>query len=363
MRSRKLHARRSLLIGLGVSLVLQAAVGLYVLYGPPWLWSPNYGHRLTALRARMETPSGRATTVVMFGSSLTVNGLRPTLLDEPLSDAAGQPVHVYNFGFWKAGPFRHLLHLRRLLEDGVRPDHVLVEFMPVLLNGDVPVADLDEKITPLESLRWQELSLARHAAAGQRPVRRTDWGLEWAHPVYTYRLSLLTRFAPSLLRWEHRQNDFKVDDPGGWIPMAPRLFMAKGRGAAREKLHQELCGPMQTMHPGGRPVQCLEEFLELCRREKIPVTVVRMPESPLLQTWWAPEVKCRLDELANALQSRHEVRFIDARNWLKSEDVFIDGFHLDEEGATQFTRRLGEDFLLPTFRKQQTARGPSEKLP
>ena len=362
MRSRKLHARRRLLIGLGVFLVLQAALGLWVIHGPPWLHSPNYGYRLSALRARMNTPQGPAKTVVMFGSSLTVNGFRPTLLDEPLSQAAGEPVRVYNFGFWAAGPFRHLLHLRRLIADGARPDLVLIEFMPVLMNARAPVSDLTEAQLPIESLRREELDFVQQHAGEQREIDSREWWLGWTCPGYTHRLALVSEFAPSLLAPEQKQNGFKTVDPGGWIPLSAEQMTPANRKRALDLQYRDNFEALHRMPVGGRAAEFLDELLTLCDREKIPVILIRMPEGPTFRSWCSPEVDHRLDELTGTLQRRHGLTFVNARRWIDHEERFLDSLHLDPEGAALFTRRLGEEVLVPMVRAARSGRADPSLL-
>ena len=104
MRSHKRSARHALLSGLVVYLAMQAGLVLLLTVGMTWLRSPNYGHKLHGLRARIKPAPRQPFTVVMLGSSRTAKGVRGDLVEEPLTRALGRPVVVYNFGIAAAGP-------------------------------------------------------------------------------------------------------------------------------------------------------------------------------------------------------------------------------------------------------------------
>ncbi len=343
MRSRKRKARGSLLVGLAVYFVLQA--GLSILLAGKWAWlrSPNYGYRELALRAREKTPSGRAKTVLMFGSSRVVNGFQASMLDESLSQAAGRPVRAYNFGFWGAGPFTDLLSVRRLLADGHRPDFVLIEVLPIQMEVDASILDSREIFLPRQRLRHGELALLRRYVGDKREVSSRDWWLSWVHPVFSHRFALVSSVAPWLLRNGCRTVDFRIKDEGGWIPVDTRFSNSERRRAALEHVRQGYAGLLQTMEVSGKYVRLLDEILALCAREKIPATLVRMPEGPVFRGWYSPAVSGRVRGLLDDLHRRHGVRVIDAQRWVDDEECFLDSHHLLPEGAAIFTRRLGEE--------------------
>src|SRR3954470_1530959 len=127
MRSRR-GARTALLTALVGFFAIQA--GLDVLLGG--LWQAYYSHKLRALRRALHS-ADHPQLVVMLGSSRTDHALNGSAVEPLLARELGRPVVVYNFGVPTAGPVTHLLHLRRLLADGVRPDLLLVEVMPSFL--------------------------------------------------------------------------------------------------------------------------------------------------------------------------------------------------------------------------------------
>src|SRR5262245_34929081 len=133
MRKRR-HARNALLYGLGGFILIQLGFVVLLAWVMPWLRDPMHGLKENGLQQRLAEASPDATRVVMLGSSRTAFGLDAERVSETLSSKQGRPVVVYNFGLFGAGPCASLLSLHRLLEDGIRPDLLLVEVLPFRLG-------------------------------------------------------------------------------------------------------------------------------------------------------------------------------------------------------------------------------------
>ncbi len=99
----------------------------------PSLADGEYGHKLSDLRAQLAAKPKDQPCVVMFGSSMTGWALDPAAMTNLKPGSPGGPV-VFNFGVNGCGPIVHLLCLRRLLADGVRPDLVLLETEPRFMS-------------------------------------------------------------------------------------------------------------------------------------------------------------------------------------------------------------------------------------
>src|SRR5437868_4991315 len=126
---------RSVVLG-GTAFILAALAGMAVAVEtavPQWR-DPEYGHRLRQVRHWRQTRPDRP-LVVAIGTSRSQMGLSPA--DMGFADAPGSPV-VYSFGQAGAGPLQLLLTFRRLLDDGVRPDFLLIELFPASLAADGP---------------------------------------------------------------------------------------------------------------------------------------------------------------------------------------------------------------------------------
>jgi hypothetical protein len=351
MRPRKRTARHALLIGLVVYVALQTGFALLLAFGPPYWRSPNYGYKLRALKTRLAASTRRPLTVVMFGTSRTLQGLRGDLAEGPLTSALGRPVIVHNFAFTGAGPFTTLLNLRRLLDDGIRPDLVLIELLPALLADRDYLRDNTETIHPVPSLRVGELDLVRRYAGSSRELHDHDWWLNWAYPAYAHRLTFVTHTTPILLSYAHRMDGYRDADPFGWIPPQAQFRTSEKRAAALAHARKEYFDELAHFELAPLPTRAVREALELCRQAGIAAAVVLMPEGPVFRSWYPPATRKQIDTFLADLKRRYDTPVIDASAWLDSEDYFLDSHHLLPEPAAVFSRRLGHEALPPLLRQ------------
>ena len=107
--------------------------------------------------------------------------------------------------------------------------------------------------------------------------------------------------------------------------------------------------------------RALRDLLALCRQENIPAVLYLMPEGRLFQSWYVPATRARIDSYLAQLSQECRVPIVDARNWI-GDDYFLDSHHLDRRGATQFTRRFGEE-VIPPLLQGRLDRLPSLLVP
>lgn len=327
MRSRRRMARSTCVW----SLIFFAAIqfGLAVAIDRYWhrVRDPEYGTKL-ALLSELLAERSASPTVVVLGSSRTLNGLRP----DPGTTA---PVRVFNFGLTGHGPVNQLFCLQRLLDDGMIPDALVVEVAPIFLaQSNVPLY--------LERQKWSDLmNLCRFQGEAFSLV--LNWLESRAVPCFTYRFAFLSRFRPNWLTWEERRDGFwQRTDPTGWYPhhsidgkQAEALELA--RTAFQPSLESFRVDPVQD--------RALRGTIELARQRNLPITLLLMPEGPTFQSWYSPASRHRIDEYLAALSRELAVRVIDTRDWVDSESAFADGHHLTPEGATVFSRRFAGEIL------------------
>ncbi len=118
--SRRRRAKRGVLVGLAATATAHLGLAVAVETNRPQWRDPDYGHRLSLVKA---ASPGRP-LIVALGSSRTQMGFRPGAMGLPNAT-------VINFGAAGAGPFHHRLALDRLEAEGVHPDYLLVEILPV----------------------------------------------------------------------------------------------------------------------------------------------------------------------------------------------------------------------------------------
>src|SRR5262249_42651451 len=101
----------------------------------------------------------------------------------------GRPWRAYNFGVPTAGPMHEWLYLREMLDAGIRPRLLLLEFLPPLLGQPRGSLTSEENWTHAEWLSLVQLRRLRpYFAAPQR--RAHDWLMGRLAPAYAFRCEL-----------------------------------------------------------------------------------------------------------------------------------------------------------------------------
>jgi hypothetical protein len=136
-------------------------------------------------------------------------------------------------------------------------------------------------------------------------------------------------------------------DPWGWVAVRAEASSPAGVQRTARDFQQTL----QYAAVAPRQAKALRHALSLCRREKLPVAILLMPEGPAFRSWYAPETKAHWDTFLHNLCREYGVQLIDAREWLPSEDSFVDSHHLVPEGARAFTRRLTREVIQELLRE------------
>jgi hypothetical protein len=315
----------------------------------PDLRDPEYAARLGKLRTRRaENPD--QPLVLMLGSSRVMNGFQPRALNE-LASSAGQPMVSFNFGLLCAGPLREHCCLEHLLADHIRPDLLVIEIMPPLFNEPGKSRFCDEN--------WLYIP----------PLALTDVVDLWpcfARPHRLYVPWTRSRLEP----WnEHRRRAIHQLLAGSWMPPPPSVRLEEEVDAwgwsspptatvtPEEQAHhieaarKQYGAAFQGFRVGEQPFRVVCDLLEQCRRQHIPVLLVRMPESTVFRGWYPPEMEAAVAQLGKSLSDRYGADFIDAQKWVPDAE-FWDGHHMLPSGAARFTDRMGREVILPRLAKR-----------
>ncbi|MFN4261421.1 MAG: DUF1574 family protein [Gemmataceae bacterium] len=334
-------ARGALLWGIGLFLASQLVFALLLEAGLTKLNDPEYEHRLALLRARLsEAPSQRPLMLVL-GSSRAAMGVCPDRLTPPHPDSSA-PL-IFNFSLLGSGPVMELMCLRRLLDDGIRPDAVLIECWPPFLNQEKHNAE--EQRFDKSRLRWGDVALLDRYWSGEGRIRR-EWAAARAVPAYSSRFVILNRYLPKWLPWYRRVHGTWTNlDPWGWQACAdPEANDAMYR--ARVEIARQFYEPvLQDFHISPIADQALRELLTLCRRERIGAALVILPEGSTFRSWYPASVRARTDVYFASLCQEFHVPLVDARDWI-ADGQFYDGFHLLPQGALAFSERLRQQWML-----------------
>jgi hypothetical protein len=279
-----------------------------------------------------ETP--KQPLVVMLGSSRSDAAFQASRLDGLLGPD-DQPLHAFNFGIAAAGPLHEQLYLRDMLEHGIRPRLLLIEFLPPLLSRPQRGLISEEKWTSAAWLSASQL-LRLSPYLGDPQGKVSDWIEARVAPWYVHRAALHEWAQVELLHQTPPTEFRRTSDRWGW---------GFGDGLTREDMERfravsRLYIPsLGGFRLGRGPTRAMRDLLACCRHEHIPVVLVVTPESTEFRTWYSAACQAQTDRLLAELCATYGAKAIDARRWLADED-FADGHHARKSGATLFTTRL-----------------------
>jgi hypothetical protein len=346
--TRRPQSRGVLGWGLLVFACLQVGLVAAMEHWRPEFRDPEYAVKLHCLRQRLAEQPGRP-LLLIIGSSRPAVGFRPSMLPPNVGAPEREPL-VFNFGLLSSGPILELLCLQRLLDDGIRPDFVLIECWPLIWDQHgkrVETAQLDAARLGLVDLP----RLWPYAASQERLLR--EWGLVHLVPWLANRFAILNRLAPTWAGANSLQHaPWEMIDGEGWFP-----WLCPDDPAVRRRLtdraREKFACSLQDFHHDPHADRALRELLDLCRRRHIPAALFFMPESREFQSWYAPAVREYVAAYLEQLSREYDVPLLDARDWVPDDD-FVDGSHLVPRGADLFTERFGREalpVLLPRLRR------------
>jgi hypothetical protein len=329
MPSKRRRAAR--MLATGVLCVVALNVGFAVLldHGPQRLRDPEYGKRLSRLQDRVVENPDRP-LVLVLGSSRTAMGLRPGVLE----DRSG-PM-LFNFSMAGSGPVMELMAFRRAIADGVKPAAVLIEYWPAFLREDSGYAE-DARIDPAR-LRPRDIPLVREffrdPDGTERVMRR-----QRLNPWYEHRRSLLNQVAPRWLPTTQRTEAIwdKIDD-WGWLPGHDVVSDTQRESAFKGTI--EYYGPLfQAYEVSPVADRALRQLIAEVRERGLPLALVYLPESTRFRTLMPPVAATLADTHLRGLCAELALPLIDMRTWAP-DDKLPDGFHLMQDGAAEFTKKL-----------------------
>jgi hypothetical protein len=320
----------------------------------PHLRDPEYDLRLTSLRARLANNKGRP-LVVMLGTSRVAMGLRPGLLAANHEPSAQAPL-VFNFGCCGATPVTELLCLRRLLESGIRPTHVVVEVWAQQLpySAREQVDGLD-----LQRVNHHDLRLLRRYA--EEPGRMCDrWYESQVLPCSGNRFALLSRLAPGWAGGDGSAGEtWRGLDGWGWLSLERHRAFDPGKfQRGLDVLRPTFARCCERLRVSPASEVALRQLLATCRRRQIAVTLILLPEPGAIRGWYTPAARDTLNAFLGRLCGEFGAPVVDAREWV-ADDGFAEGVHLTHAGAAAFTRRFEQEWLFRV--RKEDFNPPSDK--
>jgi hypothetical protein len=335
--------------GLVLFVLVQVGLRLWIDTRAGWLRDPEYAARLARLRSRAPRGAERPLLVVMFGSSRTQYGLNGLQLQADLSRELGRPVRVHNLGRSASGGVEALFNWRRLDRDGVRPELVLLEVPPLLLNANYPNHELSAVHHPTEELVWADLALVERYESWARYQVRDEWRMGQAVPVLGHRRCLLRLLAPWALDDSQRKDPARGMNAAGELPVHEPWRGVRQTPERLAQVRASHAPALKDFRLGGPSCDALREVLTECRARGLPTALVLMPEGPTYRSWFPESVYDETRAWMRLLRQEHGCALVDAREWI-GENGFIDSHHMKPEGGLAFTERLGREAVLPLMR-------------
>jgi len=319
----------------------------------PELVDVEFGRKLADLQAAVSKQPERP-LVLMLGSSRVATGFRPDALVGGVSKGQNDPL-AFNFAQVGSGPEIAHLTLQRLLNSGVKPSWVLLEFWPPTWGAVRSLHEFRDQVE-IGALHWNEVRLLAHYVARPKYLYR-QWYLSLLVPTFAHRDQLVGGLTPTLALKspEPDRRCLNLDALGWWSPKQTveedeRLELI----AQYEKTYQQR---LQRFAIAKVPDRALRAMISLCQSQEIRVSVVVLPEGRSFQSLYPDSAMAEIRQYLTTIARETGVQVVDARDWV-GEDGFMDGHHLLPTGAAIFTQRLGREILQTqvAVRSDQTGR-------
>jgi hypothetical protein len=321
---------------------MQVSLAAYMELSRPMLFDAEYGYKLLRLKQRLAEEPDRP-LVLVFGSSRTGQGLRPETLPAGWQGARRAPI-LYNFGLTGAADVTEMLCLHRLLRQGVRPNCLVIEVLPVLLHQETAETAYEENWW-FQVHRVQAGDLGRLRRYSIQTCRLYGtWLEERLAASSADRYCILSYYLPRWLPQEVRKDGWQTLDRSGWLGYGPVRFDPEEHERAMERARQTYLPALDRFHISPIPDQALRDMLEVCRRRCIPTVLLLMPEETRFRDWYSAASRQLIEGYLAGLSEHYKAPIIDARRWA-TDTSFADGHHLLPESAAQFTRRFANELM------------------
>jgi hypothetical protein len=336
-------ARSDVFWWLGSFVALQVGLAIALESWAPCWRDPAYHAAETRLRIQKKQEPRRP-VIVVLGSSRTLNGLRPAVLSDH-QPVDSNPPAIQNWGFPGHGPVELAMRLDHLIREGPRPDGIVIELVPTML----PREQFAPNMVPTYAHSWKDLpTVAALSSAGKDVVG--EWCRARLVPWFAYRDNIMDSCLP---RWRPRGQSntwWKALDKSGWMPLGATKKSDKALEVALRD-HKPFLDNAQIAPCQDR---ALRHIMAACKRESIPAVLLLMPEGPVFRSRYPEKTRASWDGFLVALCKEFEVPLVDAREWIESEEYFLDSHHLLPEGARVFTERFAREVVPLVVRENNS---------
>ncbi len=342
-RNRKMsRARNAVVWGIMVFFGVQIGIGIAMEHLSPQWRDPEYGYKLRELKQRLREEPDRPLLLVI-GSSRTGLGVCPADFHLKVGENSKPPL-VFNMAISGSGPLFELMSLKRVLSEGIHPRWVMVEVLAPLLYQEPAWSEwnwLNVNRLGLGDL-WL---LSRYSDSPK--LLRWNWLLSRLAPSFSHRFYLMGQYFPAWLPLDLRNDAWwQIDGFGYRTAAMPDVV----EGPARERLvlnaHREYIRALQNFKVADRSKKAMDEFMQTCKANNLPVLVYLMPEGEVFRSWYKEGTAEAIDAYLSSLKRDYNVEVVDSRRWLE-ERCFFDSHHLLQPGAHRFSARFSQECLQP----------------
>jgi hypothetical protein len=247
---------------------------------------------------------------------------------------------VFNFGFHATGPGLQTIYLERIRKAKLKPNTLVLEFLPILLVGH-DNQYLEE--AAFSDSRFDREEMKR--AAERRLIRRAimSWTDLPCMEFFAFRWELFRDRFPNWVTPEQRKAAYHRQE-SGWEPWSDAHTSPEDRERAWHTAETNYRENLSTGRIRPEQRENLIRLIRLAKQTAPNVVLLWMPEGPKFQAMYSPEVLRELQALIVELKQTEGISLIDARNGFHEED-FIDSHHMLREPSTRFSTQLADRLM------------------
>ena len=314
------------------SLVFSWGLGVFALQcGSYRFRDPEFHAKLSHLE-RLLAQEPRRPLWLMLGSSKVADGLKPDLV----SRAPDEPI-VFNFAHPGGKVLWQYLALRRLLDEGIRPEWLGIEIMGPTLSRNVELIWADWGTAG--TLRYQELIFHRPFASNYEELRRVWWHAHLSPNLVCRQVidALLDR-------------DRDAFDRFGWRQKVRASVTREDYAVMVEIRRKEYLQYWKGFAIGDEADHCLRALLDLCQARGIKTFLYEMPETAQFRGFYPASARAQIENYLGRITAEYRIPWVNAQDWV-ADSGYSDGLHLILPGAEKFSTRFREEVFKPFVRQ------------
>jgi hypothetical protein len=286
--------------------------------------------------------------VAVVGDSRIMHGFDPREAERVLREQTGRPVSVWNAGLSGAPPMAHLAWVQRFLTHAHRPRLVVLSISPNMFGSLLPDPPARESLTAL--YRMRDLGAVLSAGASAEDVATV--GTVNAFHLLRYRPRMLDLLLAGKGLTPEAGPGIQGFGPMGPVPPETQDWRARyrllGYGNEMNRL---------GAHFGNEQIGYFRECLRRLRDAGVRTVVMNSPSATQLDAaYGAGSFYAQHMAFVRAEARTYGAGYFDAQHSPVIHDAdFVDGDHMNAEGAARFSAWLARELLAPELER---ATGP-----